>query len=40
MTLGNVDVRPSPIDWRSGQPRLHWYATFAQRDAIQATAPR
>jgi hypothetical protein len=30
----------SSIDWRSGQPRLaQWYATFAQRDAMRATAP-
>jgi glutathione S-transferase len=40
VALGYLDFRLSSIDWRSGQPRLaQWYATFAQRDAMQATAP-
>ena len=40
VALGYLDFRLSSIDWRSGQPRLaQWYATFSQRDAMQATAP-
>jgi glutathione S-transferase len=40
VALGYLDFRLSSIDWRSGQPRLaQWYATFAQRDAMRATAP-
>ena len=40
VALGYLDFRLSSIDWRSGQPRLaQWYATFAQRDAMLATAP-
>jgi glutathione S-transferase len=40
VVLGYLDFRLSSIDWRSGEPRLaQWYATFAQRDAIRATAP-
>jgi glutathione S-transferase len=40
VALGYLDFRLSSIDWRSSQPRLaQWYATFAQRDAMQATAP-
>jgi len=40
VALGYLDFRLSSIDWRGGQPRLaQWYATFAQRDAMQATAP-
>jgi glutathione S-transferase len=40
VALGYLDFRLSSIDWRSGQPHLaQWYATFAQRDAMQATAP-
>ncbi len=40
VALGYLDFRLSSIDWRSSQPRLaNWYATFAQRDAMQATAP-
>ena len=41
VALGYLDFRLSSIDWRRGQPRLaQWYATFAQRDAMRATAPR
>jgi|SRR5450631_707569 glutathione S-transferase len=40
VALGYLDFRLSSIDWRSSQPRLtQWYATFAQRDAMRATAP-
>ena len=40
VALGYLDFRLSSIDWRNGQPRLaQWYATFAQRDAMLATAP-
>ncbi len=40
VALGYLDFRLPSIDWRSGKPRLaHWYATFAQRDAMRATAP-
>jgi glutathione S-transferase len=40
VALGFLDFRLSSIDWRSDQLRLaQWYATFAQRDAMQATAP-
>ena len=40
VALSYLDLRLSSIDWRSGQPRLaQWYATFAQRDAMRATAP-
>ena len=40
VALGYLDFRLPSIDWRSGQPRLaQWYATFAQRDAMRATAP-
>ena len=40
VALGYLDFRLSSIDWRSGQPRLaQWYVTFAQRDAMRATAP-
>jgi len=40
VALGYLDFRLSSIDWRSGQPRLaQWCATFAQRDAMRATAP-
>jgi glutathione S-transferase len=40
VALGYLDFRLSSIDWRSGQARLaQWYATFAQRDAMLATAP-
>jgi len=40
VALGYLDFRLSSIDWRSGRPRLaQWYATFAQRDAMRATAP-
>jgi glutathione S-transferase len=39
VALGYLDFRLSSIDWRSGQPRqAQWYATFAQRDAVRATA--
>ena len=40
VALGYLDFRLSSIDWRSGQPRLaDWYATFAHRVAMRATAP-
>ena len=40
VALGYLDFRLSSIDWRSDQPRLaQWYATFAERDAMRATAP-
>jgi len=40
VALDYLDFRLSSIVWRSGQPRLaQWYATFAQRDAMLATAP-
>jgi len=41
VALGCLDSRLSSIDWRGGQPRLaQWYATFAQRDSMRATAPQ
>jgi len=40
VALDYLDFRLSSIDWRRGQPRLtQWYATFAERDAMRATAP-
>lgn len=38
--LGYLDLRHAERDWRSDHPALAiWYATFAARPAMQATAP-
>ena len=38
--LGYLDFRHDEIDWRSGRTALaDWYARFADRDSMTATAP-
>ena len=38
--LGYLDFRHEARDWRQGHPELaDWFATFAQRDSMAATAP-
>ncbi|SEP50217.1 Glutathione S-transferase [Methylobacterium sp. ap11] len=38
--LGYLDFRFPELDWRTGRPRLaSWYADFAQRPSMMATAP-
>jgi len=38
--FGYLDFRFTDLPWRDGRPRLAaWYATFAQRPSMQATAP-
>lgn len=39
--LGWLDFRMSQFDWRSSRPSLAaWYAAFAARPSMQATAPK
>lgn len=39
--LGYLDFRHAERDWRAGRPGLAaWYAAFAARPAMQATAPK
>lgn len=39
--LGYLDFRQAERDWRAGHPGLAaWYAAFAARPAMQATAPK
>lgn len=41
VALGYLDFRLPDLDWREGRPRLAaWYATFAERPAMKATAPQ
>ncbi|MDE3239666.1 MAG: glutathione S-transferase [Paracoccaceae bacterium] len=38
--LGYLDFRLADRDWRAGHPQLaDWYAAFAARDSMKATAP-
>ena len=38
--LGYLDLRHQPRHWRNGRPALAaWYATFAERPAMQETVP-
>jgi len=38
--LGYLDLRHQPLAWRTGRQRLSaWYAQFAQRPSMLATAP-
>jgi len=39
-SLGWIDLRFPDMGWREGRPKLAaWYAEFAERPAMQATAP-
>ncbi|MDP2801456.1 MAG: hypothetical protein Q8O26_06185 [Phreatobacter sp.] len=40
MSLGYLDFRFPDIGWRNGHARLAaWYAGFAERPSMKATAP-